>query len=196
MLGLDLLGLPTLRREDGRVGLRLHRQALFNLGSLAGTGNLRLDLLSGSGIVDGANNPEAVKVAQRRYYEKNKEKILAKARENRDGSRAASRRYYAKNREKKAEYKRKWLAVNRERLAARVSKYRAENPEKYRAKERKKYAANPERYARYAKKKKDNLDDCYVAHVLRMATGDVPKELLEAKRTHLLIGRLIKEKTA
>lgn len=142
------------------------------------------------------NNPEAVKAARKRYYDKNKEKILAKCKENVEGNRAASRRYYLNNKEKKAAYHKKYVKENRDRIAAYVAKDRAENPEKYREAERKRYAANPERHAKYAKKKTDNLDDCYVAQKLHMATADVPKELLEAKRAHLLVGRLIKEKTA
>jgi len=68
--------------------------------------------------------------SDRRYYEKNKEKVLAQ-----------NRKYRQENPEKQKAYARKYREKNREMLRAKIRKYRKENREKLNAYQRKRYHA-------------------------------------------------------
>lgn len=66
----------------------------------------------------------------RKYYEKNKEKVLAQ-----------NRKYHQENPEKKNAYALNYRKKNREKLRAKNRKYRKENREKLNAYQRKRYHA-------------------------------------------------------
>ena len=111
---------------------------------------------------------ETKKEKRRKYYEENREDILAYQRkyreENREKLNARQRKHYAENREKRRAYQRRYMRKfrkeNPEKVRARERKYREENSEKVRARERKYYEKNREKVkARRRKYYVENRDE-------------------------------------
>ena len=97
--------------------------------------------------------------------------------------------YYAKNKKYLIERVIKWQKENKEKYYERLHKWKLKNWDKYIQGE----------IAR-SKKARENLSDSYVVACMRSKNGtgelrmnDVPKELIEAKRMHLLIKRDVKK---
>jgi len=156
---------------------------------------------------------DSEKVYKSKYYAKNREKILAKAKEKRDPE--YFKEYYAKNKEKilaKAKERRrahpeKTKAYNdsrkeimREYFREYARKWRAENPEAKREQNRKRKESNPEAYAEMLKRSYErhciNLSDYYVRRVIMFGNSlkhsDIPQSMVEAKRIQIQIQREIK----
>ena len=129
---------------------------------------------------------------------------------------AARRKYRAKwrmeNRERVKEYARKWSANHREekRRTARVwranhkdafkeyyKKYYMKNRTTKRAKEREWREKHRHEISASYKKGQEALSDPYMKQILAartaLKTKDIPQSLIDAKRSHLKLLRLIKE---
>jgi len=135
-----------------------------------------------------AENPEKERARKAKYYAENPEK-----------ERARKAKWRAENPEKERAIQAKYRAENLEKVRARdakyYAKYRAENPEKVRARDAKYRAENVEKeranYAKYYA----SMTDGYVAAKLGFPVKKVPPQLIELKREHLRLVRLLKEKT-
>jgi hypothetical protein len=144
-------------------------------------------------------NPEYVK----QYYEKNKERFNQAVKDwikaNPERHKANRKEYELKNREK----------LNQQALISLKRRYE-QDPDKViaqrRASKQRQFEKDPAAYVakrneilrRSSKRKVDNLKDEYVAHLLGKSTGiklkakDIPQELIEAKRLHVLIQREVR----
>lgn len=113
----------------------------------------------------------------------------------------AARRYYQENIERqkvvKAAYQKIHSEEHRRRSLAYVRRREAEDPafRKRRAEAQAAYRRrHPEASTEASNRAKKELSDRYVAYVLRKSSGIEPTPaLIEAKRTHLRIKRLLKE---
>lgn len=118
---------------------------------------------------------------------------------------ASSRRYAVLNPDRKKKSFREWYARNADAQRERSRKYYAENSDSLRQKQTDRYWRNPEKYRRLSqesslaakKSARRELRDTYLRQVLSQGTAmkfsDVPDSLIEAKRVHLQIKRLLKE---
>jgi hypothetical protein len=147
-----------------------------------------------------ANNPEYAKA----YYEKNKERLNQITKEwikaNPERHKANRKAYETANKEAIREKARAWAKreyeQNRDKVVARR-----------RAIKQRQFEKDPVGFVtkrndilrRSAKRKVDMLKDEYVAHLLGKSTGiklkasDIPQELIEAKRLHVLIKRELRD---
>ena len=98
----------------------------------------KLELISGAKEY---NTSESHRAAQKKYYEKNKEKVAAHR-----------KKYYEENKEKVAAYSKKYREENKEKVAAHRKKYREENKEKVAAYNKKYYEENKEKWKEYNQK--------------------------------------------
>ena len=164
------------------------------------------------------SNPDAVRARKReearRQYAKNPGKFIERQRQyyarNHDKCKERRRAYVAKNREKVYEAQREWGERNKDKLRQyrrkrywkdpvhaieAVSKYRNENPEKaalWRArwKEKNRGAVNAQ-----ARRAVERMTDSYIATTLKLPVSEIPESLIEAKRVHLQIHRLLRDLT-
>jgi hypothetical protein len=131
-------------------------------------------------------NPDKVRATSKRYYQENKEMILAKH----------------KNEHTK-EYNKKYYLEHSEKSKARAVVWRKENPEAAKAISKSWRKAHPEQCKssarEYAKKLRSNLGDGYIKHIFNNGkTGNfrlqnIPQELIEVKRLQILINRRIRD---
>lgn len=156
---------------------------------------------------------EQTKEYKSKYYAKNREKILAKAKERRDPQ--YHKEYYAKNKERLNEYAKQRRKdhpekikeyndsrkdVMRDYFREYARKWRANNPEAKREQNRKRKESNPEAYAEMQKRSYErhciNLSDYYVRRVImfgnKLKHSDIPQSMVEAKRIQIQIQREIK----
>jgi hypothetical protein len=146
-----------------------------------------------------AKNPEYAK----EYYKQNKERLNQITKDwmkaNPERLKATRKEYAEKNREK----------INQQALESLKRRY-AQDPDKIRAQRKankqKQFEKDPAAYVakrnellrRCSKRKVDEVRDNYIAHLLGKSTGvklkaeDIPKELIEAKRLHVLIQREVR----
>lgn len=125
---------------------------------------------------------------EKKYYEENRETVLAKRKryyeENRETVLAKQKRYREENPERVRARRKRYYKKNRETVLARGKRYCEDNPESVRA-----------RQERYRKRSAKRLDDAYVRKVLTHGTlltfGDIPKDLIEAKRAQLQLLRAV-----
>lgn len=149
-------------------------------------------------------NKEYIAAHNKEYREKNKDKIRAK-----------KKKYWEANREKLCLHKRRYWHLNRDVINAKNRERHRLNPEKYRAQVSQWQKENREWCNSYGKKwRKENHDkviansrkqeklrskelrNSYVRKLLRLNTNlvpsDIPQELIEFKRAHIKLGRLLK----
>ncbi len=129
-----------------------------------------------------AKNLETARAIVRAWQAKNPEK-----------ARAASRAWKKQNRKKVQAGQRAWRKKNPEKFRASVKRWCAKNPEKMNAiKRRSRARAGPTSRRRAS----ENLMDGFVRHSLRnhthLCAADIPTELVELKRAHLKLLRLVK----
>ncbi len=78
------------------------------------------------------------------------------------------------------------------------ARYRRDNRESYNRMSREWKKKNPKKaklaWQKDARKRRDELSDRYLLNILRIQKDRATKELIEAKRLHILIHRLIKER--
>ena len=138
---------------------------------------------------------------------KTREEKNAYAREwkkrNPEKTKAHRRAYYLKHKEKKLAYTRKYQELNKEALYLKKAKWRVDNKEVLKAKD-KEYRKLNKAKIQVGKNewKKNNRgivvqSGSYIKNMLRQGTniaaGDIPQELVEAKRLQLQIKRYLKE---
>jgi len=100
---------------------------------------------------------EKERQTKKKYYQKNKEKILKRTRaynkqwyqRNKEKVQLQHQEYYQKNKEKVREYHKKWYQENRERMSRQSKKYYQENKEKVLSRHRKYNKKNIERLLEY-----------------------------------------------
>ena len=109
------------------------------------------------------------------------------------------RERYAKNRETELRGIAAYYINNKEAILQRCKRYREKDPEEYRMLRREYYAENRDVISKRRKEtQRDNLSDPYVAQSLRynstvLKVGDIPKELIEAKRVQIKLLRQIRK---
>lgn len=127
--------------------------------------------------------------ARNRQYRKDNAEVRRER--NREWARrnyASIQDWRARNPEKVREYARNWNKKNPEVCKRNSAKWKADNPEKQagvvlRSKPRKNLRTRANRA---------NLTDGYIADLLGLSVNDAPPELIEAKRIHLKIHRLLR----
>ena len=104
---------------------------------------------------------------------------------------AAQHRSYARHRAKRIAEVIEWRAQNRDRVRSYDRQYyKASAGRKCRQK-----AVARERAKAEGRTAADRITKSYVANVWKMRVGDLPDDLYEAQRAHLLLKRAIKEAT-
>jgi hypothetical protein len=149
-------------------------------------------------------NRDKLNKSNRAYKARNREKLNAWEKEwrknNPEKSKERAKKYYDSH----PNWKKEYYAKNKKYLIERVIKWQKENKEKYYERLHKWKLKNWDKYIQgeiaRSKKARENLSDSYVVACMRSKNGtgelrmnDVPKELIEAKRMHLLIKREIKK---
>lgn len=141
------------------------------------------------------------KTYQRAYYIENKERIIA-----------VNTAYVKANKEKVSARKSAWAKANAELLKERLRLRHLANRESDLERSRQHYLNNKERYYAQgrewrtanlyrnrktqcvnAKRYRDELADSYIKRLINIPTSQIQNELIEAKRAHLKIVRIIKE---
>lgn len=117
---------------------------------------------------------ERIRKYKKEYHVKHREEILNKHKE-----------YRLKNKEKISKARRKWYEDNKEIKLARDKKYVEKNR-----------VAHNRREKQQKKGYRETLHDLYIKSLIvgksDLKYSDIPKELIEAKRQHLKIKRIIK----
>ena len=111
------------------------------------------------------------------------------------------RKWRAANQEKINEYARKYYAANGEKINERNRNQRAANGEKEREYGRNWYAANREKIIKNKRNwyiaNREKLSNYYIKHLFTdcsvLSAQDVPPEIIEIKRLHLTLKRLIEK---
>lgn len=70
--------------------------------------------------------------------------------------------------------------------------WRAKNPDKHKEASKNSWVRRKEEYYKQKKTRREGLSAGYVASVMRAKIGDVPAELIEAKRLHIKIKRYLR----
>ena len=100
--------------------------------------------------------------------------------------------YRKNNPTKDREHAVKYYAKNKKKINALCKKYHHQNNVKRLQVMKKYYERNVECMILRAKNARINLSDHYVAVVLQMKKREIPVQLIEAKRVHLLLKRKLK----
>ena len=98
---------------------------------------------------------------------------------NQEKMRIYGKEYHRANAEKRNAYSRSWYAANKEKCADWMVTWRLANPEKIRANSR---------------KVRDKITNSYIcASCFRLKVSDVPQEVIELKRQHIILKRELKK---
>ena len=81
---------------------------------------------------------------------------------------------------------------HKDKALASAKKWQADNPEKKKRSLRKYYKNNCEKAKKYTRKQAQMLSDSYVAQLFHDRVGDIPKDLIDAKRASILIKRHVR----
>ena len=156
-------------------------------------------------------NRKRIRESSRKWYLKNRERVIE-----------SSRKWSLKNREHTRKYLREWRKKNAKHVQELIREWRKENIERVRKYEREYYRGHPQicakrrksdkrRYhndanyrnrrlaeaRRYQHKNTLNITNLYVRRLLIDGGGieakDIPGEIIEVKRAHLLLVRQIKQ---
>lgn len=152
-----------------------------------------------------AMSAEDRRAKHKRWRDANQEHV-------RKNSRDAARERYAKDPEKFRQIARDWYSANKEKAAemrrsnyerhrseriAYSKAYREANKEAVRRRVEDWRSRNEEHIAKYEQMRRDELADDYVRKVLSgnslLGHHDIPQSLVEAKRVHLQIKRLLRK---
>lgn len=112
-------------------------------------------------------NQEKLKEYNKEYYKKNLEKVKKKFRS-----------WYANNKERFVEIRKVWNLANVERTRSNSRKWARDNPEKVMINNRRSMV---------------EISDSYVRNRLGLKKVDVPQEIIELKRQHIILKREIKK---
>lgn len=104
-----------------------------------------------------------------------------------------SRRWKEDNQEKHKLYSKKYRIANKEKLNKRSKDWYRANAEKERADRIKRYRENPEKVRTNSRKAVNDITDSYVCSKMLLRVADVPQEVIELKRQHLILKREIKK---
>jgi hypothetical protein len=125
-----------------------------------------------------------------RYRIKNIEKVRA-------SHRAYQKKYRENNKDKVKEIQKKSALKNREKILQYRKKYRLENIEKFRQFRLEYKKKFPDKVRDGHKRERDKMTDSYISSLIfQGAPNDIsilPKELIEAKREHLKLSRMLRK---
>lgn len=131
-------------------------------------------------------NIEKVRARSRKYYQENKERILA--RQNNEHTKAYFKGYYLKHKDEICSRAAAWRKDNPEYAKAISKRWRKNHPDSHRDSTR-----------AHATKQRDTLGDSYIKQILNNRKKgvnrihNIPAVLIELKRLELLIKRRIKD---
>jgi hypothetical protein len=160
-------------------------------------------------------NKEKLRAQGREWYAKNPERAKEYYKQNKEKMCKAVKEWIKANPERHKANRKEYETANKEKLRAQskasAKRRYEENPQKIReqrkAVKQRQFEKDPAAYVakrnailrRSAKRKVDEVRDNYVAHLLAKSTGvklraeDIPQELIEAKRLHVLIQREVRD---
>lgn len=144
---------------------------------------------------------EAIRQRQRQYRADNRDELNLRQRqlysENPEKFRLSSAANHAKHKEKRHLSAAKYRANNRETIRAKKAIYQEENREKINLYRRQHRALNKESYRTKEAYRSLTLSDSYIKRRLTqysiLTAKEIPYELVELKRLHLIAIRLLKE---
>ena len=141
-------------------------------------------------------NKEKIKLANAAYRERNREAILERGRKHYQANKEYHKRYREENQEKRLAYFREWYANNREYSMATSLEWAKNNRERSRQIKQKSAAIHSAKAKQRHSDYRNDLHHTYVARVISrhssLAFADIPLGLIEAKAAHIKLIRALK----